>query len=527
MFLYLQYFLGIVLKNKGFLMSRWDVCLNNLRSMLSEQEHTTWIQPLIVDDQGKLFTIYAPNRFFLDWIKSRFAKKIIDCIESNSDSEVMVEFSIKKSPQRTGYISPIQNNEILKTKKSIKPTAGPQLEMFNELKRNQKNELNLNEIKYSELGQPEETNEHYLKSGTTNELFGFDEALALPIERQETKFGLRLKGEFSFESFVEGASNEIAKAAAMQVSVSPGAAYNPLFLYGSSGLGKTHLMHAIGNEVMKFQPDAKILYVTSEQYVKDMVDALRVGAMEHFQNYYRSVDVLLVDDIQFIANKGQTQVEFFHTFNALLDQGKQIVLSCDRYPKEIEGLEDRLKSRFGHGLTVTIEVPELETRVAILLHKSHVFGVEISQDVAFFIAKYVRSNVRELEGALRRVMTSAKIQRKEITTQFVSEVLKDIISIQEKLVKVDNIQKTVADYYRIKVSDLTSKQKSRDIARPRQMAMALAKELTHHSLPEIGQFFGGRDHSTVIHAVKTIDKLKKTNFSIKDDYQNLSRKISQ
>ena len=505
-------------------MSRWNECLNFLKKTLSEQEYKTWIKPLIVDDQGKLCTIYAPNHFFLDWVKSRYSAKITECIERESESEVIIDFLVKS---KTNGNLITQTNSKKVNAKQIKPTAGPQLEMFSDIKRKKVNIQDQKNYVFEPDQEENETNEHYLKSGTSNELFGFDEALALPLDRQNTQFGLRLKKEFSFENFVEGASNEIAKAAAMQVSVSPGSAYNPLFLYGSSGLGKTHLMHSIGNEVKAIQPEAKVLYVTSEQYVKDMVDALRVGAMEHFQNFYRSVDVLLVDDIQFIANKGQTQVEFFHTFNALLDQGKQIVLSCDRYPKEIEGLEDRLKSRFGHGLTVTIEVPELETRVAILLHKSHIFGVDINQDVAFFIAKYVRSNVRELEGALRRVMTSAKIQRKEITTNFVADVLKDIISIQEKLIKVDNIQKTVADYYRIKVSDLTSKQKSRDIARPRQIAMALAKELTHHSLPEIGQLFGGRDHTTVIHAVKTIEKLKKTNFSIKDDYQNLSRKISQ
>jgi len=508
-------------------MSRWQSCLIDLQQKMSDQEFKTWIKPLVVDDQGKLCTIYTPNQFFLDWVKSRYSEKITDCIEHSAENEVIVEFEVtKKLSGCNNSLGYQQMNRLEESKKNIKPTAGPQLEMFNDFKRQQAISSNLKNIEDESLNKERQPNEHYLKSGTTNELFGFDEALALPSDRLNTKFGLRLKKEFSFESFVEGASNEIAKAAAMQVSVSPGTAYNPLFLYGSSGLGKTHLMHAIGNEVLKFQPNAKVLYVSSEQYVKDMVDALRVGAMEHFQNYYRSVDVLLVDDIQFIANKGQTQVEFFHTFNALLDRGKQIILSCDRYPKEIEGLEDRLKSRFGHGLTVTIEVPELETRVAILLHKSHLFGIEISQDVAFFIAKYIRSNVRELEGALRRVMTSSKIQRKEITIPFVSNVLKDIISIQEKLVRVDNIQKTVADYYHLKVSDLTSKQKSRDIARPRQMAMALSKELTHHSLPEIGQFFGGRDHSTVIHAIKTIDKLKKTNFGIKDDYQNLSRTIS-
>ena len=506
-------------------MVSWTECLGNLRYELSEQEFEMWIKPLVVENQGNLFTVCAPNKFFLDWIKSRYARLIENTLKYYCQNEITVEYAVKQ-----GATTTYSNADVAGTyagtasSRSRQPSNGPQLEMFSDCT-NRAASQNENKAE-NERSVENSANEHYLKDGTNNELFGFDEALALPEDKHKASFGQRLKEEFTFESFVEGASNEVAKAAAMQISVSPGAAYNPLFIYGSSGLGKTHLMHAIGNEVKKFQPTAKVLYVSSEQYVKDMVDALRVGAMEYFQNYYRSVDVLLVDDIQFIANKSQTQVEFFHTFNALLDRGKQIVLSCDRYPKEIEGLEDRLKSRFGHGLTVTIEVPELETRVAILLHKSHQFGCPVTQEVAFFIAKYVRSNVRELEGALRRVMTSAKIQRKEISVSFVAETLKDIISIQEKLVKVDNIQKTVAEYYGIKVADLNSKQKSREIARPRQMAMALSKALTHHSLPEIGQFFGGRDHTTVIHAVKTIEKLKKTNFEIKDDYQTLSRKIS-
>ncbi|TON01245.1 chromosomal replication initiator protein DnaA, partial [Vibrio parahaemolyticus] len=325
---------------------------------------------------------------------------------------------------------------------------------------------------------------------------------------------------------VEGKSNQLGLAAARQVSDNPGAAYNPLFLYGGTGLGKTHLLHAVGNAIVDNNPNAKVVYMHSERFVQDMVKALQNNAIEEFKRYYRSVDALLIDDIQFFANKERSQEEFFHTFNALLEGNQQIILTSDRYPKEISGVEDRLKSRFGWGLTVAIEPPELETRVAILMKKAEDHQIHLADEVAFFIAKRLRSNVRELEGALNRVIANANFTGRPITIDFVREALRDLLALQEKLVTIDNIQKTVAEYYKIKVADLLSKRRSRSVARPRQLAMALAKELTNHSLPEIGDAFGGRDHTTVLHACRKIEQLREESHDIKEDYSNLIRTLS-
>jgi chromosomal replication initiator protein DnaA len=304
------------------------------------------------------------------------------------------------------------------------------------------------------------------------------------------------------------------------------AAYNPLFLYGGTGLGKTHLLHAVGNGIIARKPNAKVVYMHSERFVQDMVKALQNNAIEEFKRYYRSVDALLIDDIQFFANKERSQEEFFHTFNALLEGNQQIILTSDRYPKEINGVEDRLKSRFGWGLTVAIEPPELETRVAILMKKADENDIRLPGEVAFFIAKRLRSNVRELEGALNRVIANANFTGRAITIDFVREALRDLLALQEKLVTIDNIQKTVAEYYKIKVADLLSKRRSRSVARPRQMAMAMAKELTNHSLPEIGDAFGGRDHTTVLHACRKIEQLREESHDIKEDFSNLIRTLS-
>ncbi len=335
-----------------------------------------------------------------------------------------------------------------------------------------------------------------------------------------------LNSKFVFDNFVEGKSNQLARAASVQVCENPGSAYNPLFLYGGVGLGKTHLMHAIGNSILVHNPSAKIVYLHSERFVADMVKALQNNTINQFKQYYRSVDALLIDDIQFFAGKDRSQEEFFHTFNALLEGHQQIIMTCDRYPKEIQGLEERLKSRFGWGLTVAIEPPELETRVAILINKAEQSGVHLQHEVAFFIAKRIRSNVRELEGALKRVIANAKFTGKAITIDFVKEALKDLISLQDKLVTLDNIQKTVAEYFKMKVSDLLSKRRNRSVARPRQIAMTLAKELTNHSLPEIGEAFGGRDHTTVLHACRTIKDMRTNNRDIEEDYTNLLRILS-
>ncbi len=336
----------------------------------------------------------------------------------------------------------------------------------------------------------------------------------------------QLNSEFTFDAFVEGKSNELAKAAASQVAQNTGRSYNPLLLYGGVGLGKTHLMQAVGNYVRAHNPRAKVVYLHSQRFVQDMVKALQQGTMQDFMQYYRSVDTLLIDDIQFFAKKLRSQEEFFHVFNSLLERGHQMVLTSDRYPREIDGLEERLKSRFVYGLTVQVEPPELETRVAILMKKAEAEQVHLDPAVAFFIGERIRSNVRELEGALRRVIANARFTGSRITIELVKRALRDLLAIQDRMVGIDNIQRTVAEYYNIKISDILSKRRNRTIARPRQMAMCLAKELTNHSLPEIGEAFGGRDHTTVLHACRKIAELRDTSADLAEDYKNLDRLLS-
>ena len=338
--------------------------------------------------------------------------------------------------------------------------------------------------------------------------------------------GSRIQPDFTFTTFVKGRSNFLAYDAALEIAKKPGHAYNPLFLYGGVGLGKTHLMHAIAHLIKERDSEARIAYVHSERFVSDMVRALQHNSMNEFKAAYRSLDALMIDDIQFFANKDRSQEEFFHTFNELLEGQHQVILTCDRYPKEVEGLEDRLKSRFGWGLTVAIEPPELETCVAILISKAQHAGVILPEEVAFFIGKRIRSNVRELEGALRRVIANSRFTGHPITVEFTKEALKDLLSLQAKLVTIENIQKTVADYYKVRVADLLSKRRSRSVARPRQVAMALAKELTSHSLPEIGDAFGGRDHTTVLHACKRIKELRTSEQRMTEDYSNLLRTLT-
>ncbi|MDX5332613.1 MAG: chromosomal replication initiator protein DnaA, partial [Gammaproteobacteria bacterium] len=340
------------------------------------------------------------------------------------------------------------------------------------------------------------------------------------------QFTNNLNRNFTFDNFVEGKSNQLARAASLQIAENPGLAYNPLFIYGGVGLGKTHLMHAVGNKILELNPNAKVVYLHSERFVADMIKALQHNAIEDFKRYYRSVDALLIDDIQFFAGKERSQEEFFHTFNALLESQQQVILTCDRYPKEVDGLEERLKSRFGWGLTVAIEPPELETRVAILQRKAEQAGVDLPSEVAFFMAKRIRSNIRELEGALRRVIANAHFTGRPITLDFAKDALRDLLALQDKLVTIDNIQKTVAEYYKIRVAELLSTRRSRSITRPRQLAMALSKELTNHSLPEIGDAFGGRDHTTVLHACRKIASLREEDNRINEDYTNLLRTLT-
>jgi chromosomal replication initiator protein len=336
----------------------------------------------------------------------------------------------------------------------------------------------------------------------------------------------RLNPDFIFDNFVEGKSNQLARAAAYQVGENPGKSYNPLFIYGGVGLGKTHLMQAIGNAMIARNPGARVSYVHSERFVGDMVKGLQHNTIAEFKRSYRSLDALLIDDIQFFAGKERSQEEFFHTFNALLEGQKQIVLTCDRYPKEVNGLEERLKSRFGWGLTVAIEPPELETSVAILMSKAANENAVLPEEVAFFIAKRIRSNVRELEGALRRVIANSTFTGRPISLEFAKEALRDLLALQDRLVSIENIQKTVAEYFKIRVGDLLSKRRSRSVARPRQIAMALAKELTNHSLPEIGDAFGGRDHTTVLHACRRVAALRETEKRVDEDYVNLLRTLT-
>jgi chromosomal replication initiator protein len=346
------------------------------------------------------------------------------------------------------------------------------------------------------------------------------------VKEPPAVLGSRLNPDFTFTNFVEGKSNQLGRAAAIQVAENPGRAYNPLFIYGGVGLGKTHLMHAVGNVIRSRNERARIAYVHSERFVGDMVKALQHNTINEFKTAYRSLDALLIDDIQFFAGKDRSQEEFFHTFNALFEGQQQIILTCDRYPKEVDGLEERLKSRFGWGLTVAIEPPELETCVAILMSKAAAIRVDLPGEVAFFIAKRIRSNVRELEGALRRVVANSQFTGRAITMEFAKEALRDLLALQDRLVTIENIQKTVAEYYKIRIADVLSKRRSRSIARPRQVAMALAKELTSHSLPEIGDAFGGRDHTTVLHACRVIKELRESHSRTNEDYSNLLRTLA-
>jgi chromosomal replication initiator protein len=449
----------------------WQRCLSILQEELPAQQFSMWIRPLQSDYIDGTITLYAPNRFVLDWVRDKYVNRINQLVSlQQPDNPPSLKFTVGAIPTKPVYEAqtPVAN---------FSATSQPAP----------------NKIPSPEPNIPKKTN---------------------------------VRVNYTFDNFVEGKSNQLARAAATQVANNPGSAYNPLFIYGGTGLGKTHLLHAVGNGILLNKPNAKIAYMHSERFVQDMVRALQNNAIEKFKQYYRSVDALLIDDIQFFANKERTQEEFFHTFNALLEGNQQIILTSDRYPKEIVGVEDRLKSRFGWGLTIAIEPPELETRVAILKRKAEESHVNLADEVAFFIAKRLRSNVRELEGALNRVIANANFTGRSITIEFVKEALRDLLALQDKLVTIDNIQRTVAEYYKIKVADLLSKRRNRSIARPRQIAMALSKELTNHSLPEIGDAFGGKDHTTVLHACRKIKSLREESHDIKEDYSNLTRTLS-
>jgi chromosomal replication initiator protein len=448
--------------------SLWNRCLRVLESELPEQQFNTWVRPLQAIERDGELKLLAPNRYVIEWLGQNSLPRIKELIRA---------FAEEPAPEVVLDVG---------TRAGI---AGPVV--------------------------------------TVNGAHGAANGTAVKIRRlAPSVLGGPINAGFTFDSFVEGKSNQLAKAAAIQVAGNPGRAYNPLFIYGGVGLGKTHLMHAVANKIKENNSEARLAYVHSERFVGDMVKALQHNTINDFKTAYRSLDALMIDDIQFFAGKDRSQEEFFHTFNALLESQQQVILTCDRYPKEVDGLEERLKSRFGWGLTVAIEPPELETCVAILMSKAAITQVDLPEEVAFFIAKRIRSNVRELEGALRRVVATSNFTGRPITLDLVKEALRDLLALQEKLVTVENIQKTVAEYYKIRIADLLSKRRSRSIARPRQVAMALAKELTNHSLPEIGDAFGGRDHTTVLHACRRIKELRETDRRIGEDYMNLLRTLA-
>jgi chromosomal replication initiator protein len=448
--------------------SLWNRCLRVLESELPEQQFNTWVRPLQAIERDGEIKLLAPNRYVIEWLGQNSLPRIKELIRAFAEDpapEVVLDVGT-----RAGVATPV-----------VVVNGG-----------------------------------HSVANGTA----------ARARRLAPSVLGGPINSSFTFDSFVEGKSNQLAKAAAIQVAGNPGKAYNPLFIYGGVGLGKTHLMHAVANRIKESNSEARLAYVHSERFVGDMVKALQHNTINDFKTAYRSLDALMIDDIQFFAGKERSQEEFFHTFNALLESQQQVILTCDRYPKEVDGLEERLKSRFGWGLTVAIEPPELETCVAILMSKAAMSQVDLPEEVAFFVAKRIRSNVRELEGALRRVVATSNFTGRPITLDLVKEALRDLLALQEKLVTVENIQKTVAEYYKIRIADLLSKRRSRSIARPRQVAMALAKELTNHSLPEIGDAFGGRDHTTVLHACRRVKGLRETERRIGEDYMNLLRTLA-
>mgnify|MGYP001167723630 CR=1 FL=1 len=452
----------------------WQHCLNRLGGDIPPQQFNTWIRPLVAEWRETGLVLAAPNRFIRDFVAEKYlplmTTYLMDVVPPAS-AQVSVTVSAAQQSTQAPSVRPVDRGaDMAGARQIVPPVARPA-----------------------------------------------PAALISPSNLVEG---------YTFERFVEGKSNQLALAAAQQVAEHPGLSYNPLFLYGGVGLGKTHLMHAVGNAMRRRDPDAKIVYLHSERFVADMVKALQLNAINDFKRFYRSVDALLIDDIQFFANKDRSQEEFFHTFNALLEGGQQMILTCDRYPKEIEGVEERLKSRFGWGLTVAVEPPDLETRVAILMKKAEQSHITLAPDAAFFIAQRIRSNVRELEGALKRVIASANFTGRPFDIDLIKDSLKDLLALQDKQVSLDNIKRKVAEYYKIKVADLMSKRRNRSVARPRQVAMAMAKELTHHSLPEIGDAFGGRDHTTVLHACRKIKELRDVSPDISEDYQNLLRALT-
>lgn len=445
----------------------WPTCLSRFEQELSTQQFNTWIKPLSAEIEGNAVRLVAPNRFVMQWVKERFLKKIEQFAYDLDLNHIKIDFVISDSDQKN-------NTEKLAPK--IETTNG-----------SDSTEAHIVQIKQ-------------IASAAKN--------IVSKKATEPNKVNSGLNSSFNFENYVTGRANQLARAAAIQVAENPGTAYNPLFIYGGVGLGKTHLLQAIGNELKQHNPDAKIRYLHAERYVTDVVKAYEHKAFDEFKRQYHSLDLLLIDDIQFFAKKTRTQEEFFYAFNSLIEAKKQIVITCDTYPKEIIDVDERLRTRFSWGLTVAVEPPELEMRVAILLKKAEAVNLNLPEDVAFFIAKQIRSSVRELEGALNRIIAMAKFTGHNIDVHLAKDALRDLIAVRGRQVTMENIQKTVADYYKIKVAEMYSKKRTRNFARPRQIAMALSRELTNHSFPEIGEAFGGRHHTTVMHACDEVDLLR-------------------
>lgn len=473
----------------------WQRCAHSLQEELPLQQFNTWIRPLQADmANSDTVVLSAPNRFVRDWVREKYLNRIESLLEEISRGQIQqISLQIGNKPSMA----------------SATPAghAGDAAMRHN---------APLDAIHAEQYPIQENTAD----SRASSSMLPNQHSSSAPLHDSQ------IVEAYTFDTFIEGKSNQLARAAALQVAANPGGSYNPLFLYGSSGLGKTHLMHAVGNELLKHNPKAKVLYIHSDKFVADMVKAYQLKALDDFKRFYHGLDALLVDDIQFFAKKEGTQEQFFSAFNALLNGGQQIILTSDKFPKEIKGLDERLKSRFSWGLTVAVEPPELETRVAILMKKAEQLHVTLPREAAFFIAQRIRSNVRDLEGALKNVIAVSQFKGRAIDVDLVREALKDLLSVQDRLVSIDNIQKTVAEYYKIRVADLLSKRRNRSIARPRQLAMALAKELTNRSLPEIGDAFGGRDHTTVLHACRKIQELKETDTDIQEDMKNLLRTLT-
>ncbi len=466
----------------------WPACISRFESELSAQQFNTWIKPLNADIDGEKVVISAPNRFVMQWVKDRFLKKIEQFAEELNLTSVKIEFIVGAAKAKTANSAVTKKPEPKVDAKQISDEEALKSELEQNVRANLAKKLNSTTSKASA-----KSSQH--KKGDDS----------------------GLNPSFNFSNYVTGRANQLARAAAIQVAENPGMAYNPLFIYGGVGLGKTHLLQAIGNELRKHKPDAKIRYLHAERYVSDVVKAYEHKAFDEFKRQYHSLDLLLIDDIQFFAKKTRTQEEFFYAFNSLIEAKKQIVITCDTYPKEIADVDERLRTRFSWGLTVAVEPPELEMRVAILLKKAEAVNLNLPEDVAFFIAKQIRSSVRELEGALNRIIAMAKFTGHAIDVHLAKDALRDLIAVRGRQVTMENIQKTVADYYKIKVAEMYSKKRTRNFARPRQIAMALSRELTNHSFPEIGEAFGGRHHTTVMHACDEIDQLRQNDPTIARD----------